>query len=433
MESVDVVIADRYKVRSVLGVGGVGTTYAAWDILDGSDRLVALKELSLRQSQDWKIIELFEREAKTLAKLSHPHIPRYIDYFTTDTESDRHFYLVRELAAGESLADLVEKGWRSDENELRNIIIQVLEILIYLHELSPSVIHRDLKPSNLIYQPDSKQIFLIDFGAVQNAYSNTIMGCGTFVGTFGYMAPEQLRGETGVTADLYSLGMTLIYLLTHRAPSELPHKRMKIDLRSSNLGISDELLRWLDKIIEPIPEDRFPSARTALKSLQSGIINRLKKPKGSKIKLEKSRDRLFINTQNKANLGEICKANVGGISVGAIFLLILSLMIGALFNSMIVTLLIVVLCVSLNIAACLIFTLTRIEITINRHQSILLRKIIFGFQYYTKTGNLARMRRIVPLRRQQFNLTNVEINWLEAEINDFLDEDESYPIKVTIS
>ncbi len=280
-------LRNRYEIHSVLGEGGFATTYQGIDT--HTQTQVAIKTLSFAQMEDWKALESFERESIVLARLDHPGIPKYIDFFYEDTETDRCFYLVRELAVGESLSDLAKKGWRAREEEIKHIIEQLLEILVYLHNLIPPVIHRDIKPSNIIYQPDTGKVFLIDFGSVQDAF-----GGGTFVGTFGYIAPEQLRGETSPRSDIYSVAMTLAFLLTQREPSELPFQRMKINLRSMKISASKEILEWLEKASEPIPDDRFYSAEHALRSLRDGIQKRLELPRGSKIEVLENKNYIRV-------------------------------------------------------------------------------------------------------------------------------------------
>ena len=176
------VIGDRYRIIAPLGQGGMGITYQAENLTNNQP--VAIKALSLRQLTDWKALELFEREAKILATLNHPAIPKYLDYFQTDTSSDRRFYLVQELIAGQSLATLVQQGWHTNEAGVKQIALQLIEILNYLHHLNPPVIHRDIKPQNIIRQSDG-QLFLVDFGAVQDMYRHTLLKSGTFVGTYG--------------------------------------------------------------------------------------------------------------------------------------------------------------------------------------------------------------------------------------------------------
>jgi serine/threonine protein kinase len=261
------VVRSRYQIINVLGEGGIGITYSAQDLQTG-DR-VALKALSFRRMNNWKILELFEREAKVLAQLNHPAIASYLDYFQIDTESDRGFYIVQELVEGRSLSQAIADGWHGSEADVQEIALQVLEILIYLHDLKPPVIHRDIKPQNLIMQTDGK-IMLVDFGAVQDTYRNTQIGGSTVVGTYGYMPPEQFRGKAVPATDLYALGATILFLLTGRSPADLPELKLKINFRSS-VNITEHFANWLDKMLEPAMEDRFSSARQALKSLQTPV------------------------------------------------------------------------------------------------------------------------------------------------------------------
>ncbi|PZU97086.1 MAG: serine/threonine protein kinase [Pseudanabaena sp.] len=262
------IIRSRYQITDILGEGGIGITYAANDLTN--NQAIALKALSFRQVKDWKVLDLFEREAKVLSQLNHPAIASYLDYFQVDTEEDRRFYIVQELVEGRSLARAIAEGWHGNEADIRAIASQVLEILIYLHELKPPIIHRDIKPQNLIMQSDGK-IILVDFGAVQDTYRDTQIGGSTVVGTYGYMPPEQYRGKAVPATDLYGLGATLLFLLTGRSPAELPEVKLKISFRKS-VSISDHFANWLDRMIEPALEDRFSNARQALRSLQNEVI-----------------------------------------------------------------------------------------------------------------------------------------------------------------
>ena len=259
----DDIINDRYRIVGILGQGGNAITYKAEDLKNGN--IVAIKAMSLSHLKDWKQLELFEREAEILKKLNHPSIPRYLDYFTVDTESDRSFYIVQDLVVGESLAQLVEKGWRTNENGVKKIAGQILEILGYLQSFNPPVIHRDIKPQNLILGTDQR-VYLIDFGAVQTTYHSTLAGSSTVVGTFGYMSPEQFRGQTVPATDLYALGATLLFLLTHRSPAEIITENLKLNFRH-HVQISEDFAYWLEKILEPELEKRFSSAQEALESL----------------------------------------------------------------------------------------------------------------------------------------------------------------------
>lgn len=258
------IIAQRYRLIDILGQGGIGITYKAEDLK--SSQKVALKVMSLRRTDDEKVVELFEREARILAQLNHPAIPHYIDYFQINKRRNRFFYLAQQLAEGKSLAETVEKGWHPGEEEVRLIATQILEILTYLQQLTPPVIHRDIKPQNIIRREDG-WVFLVDFGAVQDVYYNTLTAGSTVAGTYGYMAPEQFRGRTMLATDLYGLGVTLIFLLTQKSPVDLPKRKLKIEFRSQ-VRITKQFALWLTRMIEPVAEDRFLSAEEALAVLQ---------------------------------------------------------------------------------------------------------------------------------------------------------------------
>ena len=288
---------NRYSIQDKLGQGGSGITYIAID--QKNNQQVALKALSLTGLEDWKKIELFEREAKILQQLNHPAIPKYLDYFKIETEDDVYFYIVQQLAPGRSLAHFISEGWQPDETTIKNIAEQILEILVYLQQLTPPVIHRDLKPQNLIYQPNTGKLFLVDFGAVQDTYHHTVMGS-TVVGTYGYMAPEQYRGGATLSTDLYSLGCTLLFLLTGESPAELPQKKLKIDFRS-HVNIKRDFANWIDKLIEPNIKNRFPKAEAALLVLQEKKFiedyqnNSIVKPRYSSIKIIKDQEKIIID------------------------------------------------------------------------------------------------------------------------------------------
>jgi eukaryotic-like serine/threonine-protein kinase len=288
-------IVNRYRIIDILGQGGVGITYKAYDI--EQDKHIALKMLSLHRMSDWKKMELFEREAKILAQLNHSAIPKYIDYFQVDTKLDKAFYIVQQLAPGKSLAELIENEWCPNENEVHNIAIQILDILIYLQSLTPAVIHRDIKPQNVIRE-ENGNIFLVDFGAVVNNH-NTIAGGSTVVGTFGYMAPEQFRGQAVPATDLYGLGATLLFLLTGKSPADLPQRQLKIDFRKE-VNISHDFANWLDKMLEPVSSNRFLSAKEAVSVLNGGAIMqnyspvKPRRPKNTSVSLKHSDGNLNI-------------------------------------------------------------------------------------------------------------------------------------------
>lgn len=259
-------IGGRYRIAEELGRGSFGTTYAADDLQAG--RRVAIKQLDLRRVDDWKTVELFEREARVLASLDHPQIPDYVEFVPV---AEHHTgYLVQELAPGRSLEARLAAGERFTVSQVRELAEQLLGVLVYLADLSPPVVHRDIKPGNVILGDglgEGARCYLVDFGSVRDAVEASSTGGSTVAGTFGYMAPEQLHGEASPRSDLFGLGMTLVHLLTGTCPAELERKRLEVDFRP-HLQVGHELADFVERLIKPIPDDRFASPRAALDQLR---------------------------------------------------------------------------------------------------------------------------------------------------------------------
>jgi eukaryotic-like serine/threonine-protein kinase len=298
MNNIAMFLENRYRILDLLGEGGCGKTYHALD--EERQTEVAVKVLNLRGMSDWKILELFEREAKVLAQLEHPAIPRYLDHFRTEVAGDEAFCLVQAIAPGRSLASWVESGYIFNGIELQNIASQILEILIYLQAFTPPIIHRDLKPQNLIWS-ESGDIYLVDFGAVRDTYHLTVTGGSTIVGTYGYMAPEQFRSQAVLATDLYGLGATLLYLASGQDPADFPIKQMKIDFRDAlsdrlhhRAKIPPNFSNWLDGLLEPIPEDRYRSAARALAALNGKNTVKTRHPKHPITQIERQGETMKI-------------------------------------------------------------------------------------------------------------------------------------------
>lgn len=258
-------ISERYQLGPLLGKGGQGRTFLALDVIE--EQLVAMKEFDLQKVDEWKALELFERECRVLGELDHPGIPNFIAQVESEEAGVR--YLVMEFIEGETLRDHLRKGGPLSEEELREVLVQTLEILSDLHVRVPPLIHRDIKPANLVRRPND-DIALVDFGGVRDALREG--GGSTVVGTFGYMAPEQLHGEATPATDLFSLGATLVTLGTGIEPEKLPRKGLQMDF-SKSLEVSrhfGKVLRWMT---EPDPEDRPSSAV----ELRDELENRLGK------------------------------------------------------------------------------------------------------------------------------------------------------------
>ncbi|MBE9126965.1 MULTISPECIES: serine/threonine protein kinase [unclassified Coleofasciculus] len=443
-------ITQRYRILNLLGQGGVGTTYAAKDLKNNQN--VALKVLSLRRMADWKKMELFEREARILAQLNHPGIPRYLDYFQVDTSGDLRFYIAQQLAPGKSLAVLVERGWHPDETQVKQLALRVLNILIYLHQLVPPVIHRDIKPQNIILNRQGR-VFLVDFGAVQDTYHHTVTGGSTIVGTYGYMAPEQFRGQAVLSTDLYGLGTTLVFLLTHQSPADLPQRQLKLDFRPY-VHLSKEFADWLEKMLEPIREDRFAAATEALAVLQgkqalikSSRLPRLQKPKDSPIRLIKSDNTLSVEIPpiglrtKPSQLAALINLVWNGLLVLTIGMVIkLSLF---LQSSNLIPLGVCVVIGMWLLTTFLYCTLSKIEIEVSS-QTFQLQKWLLGSRYQNVQGttrdiNQIELREInLPLSKKSITfchlrlrghkpsfgifLTPPEKEWLVREIGEFVEK-----------
>ncbi len=227
MLQVKQILQDRYQIQRQLGNNGIRQTWLARDLnaANEEETAVVVKLLAFGGTVQWDDLKLFEREAQILKQLNHPRIPRYIDSFCIDDRT-LWFGLVQEYIPGESLKEKLAAGQRFSEKRTRKIAVEILKILIYLHELNPGVLHRDIKPSNLIWGEDN-QIYLIDFGAVQDKAAKEGVTF-TVVGTYGYAPMEQFGGRAVPASDLYAMGASLIHLLTGISPSDLPQQELRI-------------------------------------------------------------------------------------------------------------------------------------------------------------------------------------------------------------
>ncbi|MGD1898746.1 MAG: serine/threonine protein kinase [Phormidesmis sp.] len=299
----------RYALRKELSHKAGRRTFLATDL--ETQTPVIVKVLQLGKGFQWDDLKLFEREAKILQQISYPTIPQYQDSFETEIEGVPSFVLVQTYIAAPSLQSVVDAGQLFSEAEVVAIARQLLTTLSYLHQQLPSVIHRDIKPSNiLISQPSLKaksnkdgvvesNVYLIDFGAVQITASKN-SGTVTIVGSYGYMPLEQFLGQTTPQSDLYSLGMTLIFLLTGTHPAELPqvNGRVQIERIGEISGLSDRFTYWLSRLSAPYADHRFESADIALATLDakdrySGYFPHLK-PANSKVSIYRDRHQLAI-------------------------------------------------------------------------------------------------------------------------------------------
>jgi hypothetical protein len=203
---------NRYRIDGLLGRGGMGAIYKAWDTTLSVP--VAIKE-NLDASPEAQ--KQFSREANLLARLSHPNLPRVTDYFFIPEQGQ---YLVMDFVEGEDLGAMLQRRGRLPEPQVLTWISQICEALSYLHSQPNPVIHRDIKPSNIKIRPDGRAM-LVDFGIAKIYDPHLATTIGAKAVTPGFSPPEQYGGgRTDTRSDIYALGATIYTLLTGQAPPE---------------------------------------------------------------------------------------------------------------------------------------------------------------------------------------------------------------------
>ncbi|MCD9189104.1 MAG: protein kinase [Pyrinomonadaceae bacterium] len=213
---------DRYEIRTMLGAGGMGEVYAAYDTQ--MERTIALKILKKNDSKE--NLDRFRREAKAVSALSHPNIVTVYDF----GQFENYHYIVTELIEGETLREKISKNVLS-LSEILDIAIQTANALTAAHRAN--LIHRDIKPENLMILPDG-YVKVLDFGLAKLLTSDSAQNfnpelstasliqtkAGMIIGTVNYMSPEQLRGQSDIDerTDIWSLGVVLFEMLTGQKP-----------------------------------------------------------------------------------------------------------------------------------------------------------------------------------------------------------------------
>ncbi|MFS0516824.1 protein kinase [Nostoc sp. UIC 10607] len=267
---------NRYQVIQVIGAGGFGETFLAEDVHMPSRRRCVIKQLkpiTNNDPQNYQLIQQrFEREAATLEYLgeSSNQIPKLYAYFSENGQ----FYLVQEWIHGQTLTKIVESFGFESETAVRQILLSLLSVLDYVH--SKGIIHRDIKPENIILRSVDGKPVLIDFGAVKETIRSVVNSPGyptrsLVIGTPGYMPSEQAVGRPVYGTDIYSLGLTAIYLLTGKHPQEL-----LTDLKTGEIlwqqhapNVSSQFAAILNQAIKPHAGDRYSTASKMLHALQS--------------------------------------------------------------------------------------------------------------------------------------------------------------------
>jgi serine/threonine-protein kinase len=260
-------LGNRYFVLKTVGKGGCAQTYLAEDTHLPSKRKCIVKQLkpSTTDPSTYNLIkERFEKEAEILEALGdHEQIPKLYAFFEQAGET----YLVEQWFEGPTLAEKVAKDGVLDSNYVRDFLVCILPVLSFLH--NNGVIHRDIKPDNIILREPDGMPVLIDFGTVKDKQVTVLkqpgISASIIVASWGYTAPEQATGYPVDASDIFSLGMTAIFMLTGQNPAQLPRAPIGTliwweGLPSNIYKVNKNLRETIDKAIEPIAKDRFLTA-----------------------------------------------------------------------------------------------------------------------------------------------------------------------------
>jgi len=251
----------KYEVLDLIGEGAMGVVYRAMDPVLG--RPVAVKVMSDGIARDDELRERFVREARAAAAIDHPNV---VPVYSAGEDQGR-LYLAMRFVEGEDLRSLVRREGPLAPRRAASVIAQVAAALDAAH--ARGLVHRDIKPANVLL--DGEHAYLTDFGLTKRLTGETTMtGSGRWVGTLGYIAPEQIRGQpVDARADVYALGCLLFYVLTGTAPYRRDSDEATLfahlhdaapDARALSPDVPGPLADVVRRALEKDPDDRFPSA-----------------------------------------------------------------------------------------------------------------------------------------------------------------------------
>jgi len=252
-------------IERLLGRGGMGAVYLAHEL--ALERNVAIKVLPPEHASTPEVRERFKREARTAARLTHPHIvPLH-----TFAEVSGLLYFVMGYVAGESLAARLRRQGPFDSEEARTFLASLCDALDYAHR--HGIVHRDIKPDNILIDADSGVPLLTDFGIAKATLTDAqLTSAGQLIGTPHYMSPEQATGraDVGPRSDLYSLGLVGYEMLSGQRPFEaespLDALTQRLTQNPRPLGsiadVAPDLAQAIGRCLQRDPANRWPDAKT---------------------------------------------------------------------------------------------------------------------------------------------------------------------------
>ncbi len=265
------ILRDRYRIIGIIGSGGMGTVYQARDLMfSEAKRLVAIKEMQTMVTDPnvkQNMLKTFQREANILASLSHPSVPIIFDFFNMNDRA----YLIMEYINGRDLEALLGQTKDLPVEKVMDWAIELCDVLHYLHSQQPDpIIFRDMKPSNVMIDSLGK-VRLIDFGiakAFQEGQKHTM------IGTEGYSAPEQYKGNVSPVSDIYNLGATLHHILTRKDPRlETPFSFQDRPIPNYNPNVPPRFINVIEKALQYHAHERYQTC-AEMKAAIEEIRNR---------------------------------------------------------------------------------------------------------------------------------------------------------------
>jgi serine/threonine-protein kinase len=264
-------IADRYELEELVGTGGMSTVFRAHD--RQLERRVAIKILHEHYAADPEYLERFRREARAVARLSHPNIVTVIDRGVVDGRQ----YIVFEYVEGENLKELVVRSGRLPVPQALELVLAVADGLSFAHD--HGLVHRDVKPQNVLLSREG-EVKVTDFGIARSLHvEHGVTQTGTVLGTGEYLAPEQASGkQISPTTDVYSLGVVLWELLAGDVPFTgdnfvavaLRHvNEPPPHLRERRPDVSPRLDAAVQRALAKDPARRFPSMAAFAQELRA--------------------------------------------------------------------------------------------------------------------------------------------------------------------